>query len=211
MILAALSVPAQDLQKYIAATWPDAESMHRLRFNDIARHMNLRPGATVADVGCGSGEIAVVLSQAVGPKGRVYAEDIPKEAVAQAKKTAKKYKARNAITLLGDAKLPKLPVGAVDSILLLDVYHELEEYPDMLKHMHAALKPGGRLVIIDPVPRKTGSRGREVQMKNHVLMPDIAEKDLTSHGFTVVHRDDKFLDHPDDEGMQWLIVAERGR
>ena len=48
-------------------------------------------------------------------------------------------------------------------------------------------------------------------MKNHVLMPDIAAKDLTSHGFAVVHRDDKFLDHPDDEGMQWLVVAERRR
>jgi hypothetical protein len=77
----------------------------------------------------------------------------------------------------------------------------------MLKRMHAALKPGGRLVIIDPVPRKTGSRGRDVQMKNHVLLPDLAEKDLTSHGFAIVHRDDKFLDHPDDEGLQWLIVA----
>ena len=150
--------------------------MQRLRFNDVAPQMNLRPGATVADVGCGSGEIAVVLSQAVGPQGRVYAEDIRKEAVAQAKEAAKKHKARNVTTLLGDANAAKLPVGAIDSILLLDVYHESEDYPDMLKHMHAALKPHGRLIIIDPVPRKTGSRGREVQMKNHVLMPGYRRK-----------------------------------
>jgi ubiquinone/menaquinone biosynthesis C-methylase UbiE len=185
--------------------------MHRLRIDDIARHMELRQGATVADVGCGSGEIAVALSRGVGPSGRVYAEDIRKNAVSETKRTAKKHKARNVIAVLGDAKDPKLPAGTLDAILLLDVYHELEKYPNMLERMRASLKPGGRLVIVDPVPRKTGPRGREVQMKNHVLLPEIAATDLTDHGFSIVHRDDKFLDHPDDEGIQWLIVASPAR
>ena len=69
LMLAALTVqaqPAEDLRKFIETIWPDAHRMHRLRFNDIASHMKLRPGASVADVGCGSGEIAVILSRAVG-------------------------------------------------------------------------------------------------------------------------------------------------
>lgn len=212
MALAAISLaaqPVEDPQKVIETLWPKAERMHRLRFSDVAQHMDLRPGASVADVGCGSGEIAVVLSKAVGPTGRVFAEDIRRDAVSQTKKNAKKFGVRNITAIVGDAKDPKLPPGALDAIFLLDVYHELEEYPDMLARMRAALKPEGRLVIVDPYPRKTGSRDREVQMKNHVLLPDLAEKDLTSHGFAVVHREDSFLDHPDDEGVQWLIVAKR--
>lgn len=77
----------------------------------------------------------------------------------------------------------------------------------MLAHFHQALKPDGRLVILDPLPRKTATRPRQVQERNHVLLPDIAADDLRQAGFEVLYRDDHFVDDPDSEGTRWLIVA----
>jgi tRNA A58 N-methylase Trm61 len=197
---------AEDPQKVVESLFPKETRMHNLRLRDLAGHLGIATGSSVADVGCGTGEIALILSRAVGPQGRVYAEDINKRSVDAAKKLAKKHRARNITTIHGIATDPRLPTG-LDAILLLDVYHELKDYPAMLAKMRASLKPGGRVVIIDPYPRKVGSRDREIQMKNHVLNPDLAESDLRKEKFEIVHRDDRFLDHPDEEGLQWLLVA----
>jgi ubiquinone/menaquinone biosynthesis C-methylase UbiE len=170
--------------------------------------MKLRPGSQIADVGCGSGEIALVWSRAVGPSGHVYAEDIDKRwALPRARKLMKKHNARNVTLIQGEPANPKLPEGVLDAVFLLDVYHELEQQTAMLAHFRRALKPDGRLVIIDPLPRKTGTRGRNIQMTNHVLSPDLAEKELKEAGFGIVLRDDRFLDHPDSESVQWILVA----
>ncbi len=199
---------AEDPEAAARELFPDRDRIHTLKLREVARHMRLEAGSTVADVGCGTGEIALVLSRATGPQGRVFAEDIDKRSLADARRLMKKHKARHVTVLAGTPKDPLLPAGSLDAILLLGVYHELEEYPDMLAKMRSALKPGGRLVIIDPMPRKTLERDREVQMKNHVLNPARAEKDLRSNGFAILHREDRFLDPPDEEGTQWLLVAE---
>lgn len=81
------------------------------------------------------------------------------------------------------------------------------KYPEMLARFHDALKPEGRLIILDPLARKTASRPRASQTRNHVLLPDLAADELRQAGFEVLSRDDRFVDNPDSEGIQWLIVA----
>ncbi len=208
-LLAADSVPpAEDPQEAAQKLFPKAERMHKLRLRDVAQYLGVGAGSALADVGCGSGEIALIWNRTVGPTGRVWAEDIDaKGALKQARKLMAKHHARNVTVIQGEQANPKLPKGQLDAIFLLDVYHELKQHGEMLAHFREALKPGGRVAIIDPFPRKTGSRPREVQMKNHVLMPDIAAADLRAAGYEIVHRDDRFLDDPDDEGVQWLLVA----
>ena len=200
--------PIDDPDALARKLFPDRDHMHDLRLMDVAAHLRLAKGSKMADVGCGTGEVALIWSRAVGPEGHVYAEDIAKRPIEAARKLMKKHQARNVTVIQGSAKDPKLP-AELDAIYLLDVYHELTEYPDMLSAFARALKSGGRIAIVDPVPRKTASRGRKVQMKNHVLHPDLAEADLKKAGWTIVHRDDRFQDNPDSEGVQWLLVAER--
>lgn len=202
---------AADPQKLARELFPDREAMHTLRLDEIARHMNLRAGSGVADVGCGSGEVAMLLSRAVGPTGRVWAVDIDKKQVAAARRTMRRFGAKNVTVLHSAPADPRLPEGQFDAILLLDVYHEIDQIAPMLAGMRSALKPDGRLVIIDPLPRKTGTRPREVQMKNHVLQPALARKDVEANGFQIVHQDEAFLDWPDEEGVQWLLVARPNR
>ena len=212
-LLAAQEPPlAQDPQAAAEALFPKATRMRQLRFRDLARDLGLHAGSTLADVGCGTGEIALVWSRAVGPTGHVYAEDIDqRHALKSARKLMKKHRAHNVTVIHGEADDPKLPAGALDAIFVLDAYHEFEKYPEMLARFKQALKPDGRLAIIDPAPRKVGARPRTIQMRNHVLLPDLAAGELRAAGYAIVLRDDRFLDDPDSEGLQWLLVAKPSR
>ncbi len=198
---------AEDPNAAIKALFPKNEDMPRLHLAEIASRLGLRAGSRVADVGCGQGELALIWSRVVGPTGHVWAEDIDRHAVKSARKLARTHHARNIEVQLGDAADPRLPAGGLDAISLTYVYHELVKYPEMLARFHAALKPDGRLAILDPLALKTATRPRADQTKNHVMMPDLAQEDLRRAGFEVLSRDDHFVDDPDSERILWLIVA----
>jgi hypothetical protein len=85
-------------------------------------------------------------------------------------------------------------------------YHEVNDSQKMLEHVAAALKRGGRFVVVDMAPHKTLTRPRADQVKNHVIAPDIAESEILSAGFEVISRDDHFIDKPDEESTRWMIV-----
>lgn len=75
--------------------------------------------------------------------------------------------------------------------------------------MLAALKPGGRLVVLDKMPLRTRNRPRADQTKNHVIAPEVVEQELREFGFQILERRDQFIDYGDDESTNWLIVAQR--
>lgn len=111
--------------------------------------IGIRPGITVADVGAGVGYFTVRLGRRVGPTGKVYAVDVQPEMLTILRERAAKADLKNIETILGSEADPKLPKGALDLILLVDVYHELSQPEKMLRKMSAALKPDGRLVLLE--------------------------------------------------------------
>ena len=111
--------------------------------------LKLEPGTVVADVGAGSGYYSVLLARAVGERGRVYAIDIQPEMLALVRKKTEAAGLRNVDLVLGTVTDPKLPAEAVDLVLMVDVYHELAEPQSMLRALARALKPSGRLVLIE--------------------------------------------------------------
>lgn len=113
------------------------------------RLLGLRGGETVADVGAGSGYYTELLSRAVGPKGRVYATDIQPEMLQLVERRAREKKLGNVTAVLSAEDDPRLPAGAVDLALMVDVYHELARPQEMLRRLKSALKAGGRLVLIE--------------------------------------------------------------
>jgi 2-polyprenyl-3-methyl-5-hydroxy-6-metoxy-1,4-benzoquinol methylase len=125
-----------------------AESRNaRQRPKELVAALGIRQGMTVADIGSGGGYMLPYLSEAVGPGGRVYAEDIFPDFLQAAKKHA--AKAPNITYILGDEKSAKLPADSHDVILVLDAYHHFN-YPDaMLANLREALKPDGRLVVVE--------------------------------------------------------------
>lgn len=204
---AAHAQPAEDAGAVAKALFPKDDELQHRRLGEIAGDLGLRPGSQVADVGCGSGEIAVVWSRVAGPAGHVWAEDIRPSAVKAARQLMKHHHAHNVTVMLGETADPHLPLGRLDGISLFLVYHELAKYPEMLARFHDFLKPDGRLVIFDPLPLKTLNRPRQAQMRNHVMNPSLAQSELQQAGFEVLSRDDHFVDDPDSERTEWLIVA----
>ena len=110
--------------------------------------LGLKPGMLVADVGAGTGYMSLRMARRVAPGGKVYASDIQPEMLRLLRRNMEKAKITNVETVLGTETDPKLP-GGLDLILLVDVYHEFSQPQQMLRKMRDALKPDGRLVLLE--------------------------------------------------------------
>jgi SAM-dependent methyltransferase len=111
--------------------------------------IGLRPGMTVAEVGAGTGYVALRMAKRVGPGGKVYANDLQPEMLSLLRDNATKVGIANVQTVLGSETDPKLPPGQIDLIILVDVYHEFSQPQKMLQGIRRALKPDGRLVQLE--------------------------------------------------------------
>jgi predicted methyltransferase len=111
--------------------------------------LGVQPGMVVADVGAGTGYFAFRIAQRVGPTGKVYANDVQPEMLDRIRAKSRRENLSNVETVLGSEADPRLPAGAMDLILLVDVYHEFSQPQAMLQKLRAALKPDGRLVLLE--------------------------------------------------------------
>jgi SAM-dependent methyltransferase len=93
--------------------------------------------------------IGIRLAKRVGPAGKVYANDIQPEMLVRLRQNADKARLKNIETVLGSDVDPKLPVGQLDLVLLVDVYHEFSQPQKMLRKIRETLKPTGRLVLLE--------------------------------------------------------------
>jgi precorrin-6B methylase 2 len=117
--------------------------------NLLLSALKLKPGDVVADIGAGSGYFTFRIANRVGSKGKVLAVDIQPEMLAIMRKTMKARKVANVELILGTETDPKLPAGAVDLILMVDVYHEFSYPCEMTQALVRSLKPDGRLVFVE--------------------------------------------------------------
>lgn len=135
---------------YQGAPWLDREERDIEEEPDRAINaLGLQPGMVVADVGAGSGYMSVRMAGKVGPKGKVYATDIQPQMLELLRRRLARENITNIEPVLGGVDDPRLPEGALDLILMVDVYHEFSEPQKMLRGMMKALKPGGRLVLLE--------------------------------------------------------------
>jgi ubiquinone/menaquinone biosynthesis C-methylase UbiE len=116
---------------------------------EILAALDIRPGMTVADVGAGTGMFAVLFARKVGAGGTAIAQDVSPEFLSGIQARARSEKLGNVRTVQGGEKDAKLPPAAIDLIFVCDTYHHFEYPQAMLASLHAALKPGGRLTVID--------------------------------------------------------------
>jgi SAM-dependent methyltransferase len=111
--------------------------------------LNIPKGATVADIGAGSGYITALLARRVGPTGKVYANDIQARMLDLLRGYMAQQKLTNVEPMLGTIDDPKLPANAIDLALMVDVYHEFSEPQKMLRGIRTALKADGRMALIE--------------------------------------------------------------
>jgi ubiquinone/menaquinone biosynthesis C-methylase UbiE len=119
------------------------------RRHDIIRHLRLRPGQQVADVGAGTGFFSALMAAEVGPEGRVYAVDIAQNFVDASVERARAQGLDNVVGVVNDQHGVRLPPDSVDLVFISDTYHHFEYPQAMLRSIHEALRPGGEMVVID--------------------------------------------------------------
>jgi SAM-dependent methyltransferase len=111
--------------------------------------LDIRPGQVVADVGAGSGYYTTRLAEKVGPTGKVFATDLQPQMIALLNARVAKERLTQVEVVRATETDPRLPAGQLDLILMVDVYHELARPQEMLRQLRSALKPDGRLVLIE--------------------------------------------------------------
>jgi ubiquinone/menaquinone biosynthesis C-methylase UbiE len=153
----------------------------------VMEALALAPGMKVADVGAGTGYYSWLIAERVGDGGRVYAVEVQPQMLDYLGRQMADRGVKNVEPVLGTASDPKLAPGSIDVALLVDVYHELELPYEMLARIVAALKPGGRLVLVeyrgeDPaVPIKPLHKMTEAQVRKEAEMhPLVWERTLTT-------------------------------
>jgi ubiquinone/menaquinone biosynthesis C-methylase UbiE len=109
----------------------------------------IHAGMIVGDVGAGTGYMSLRLAKRVGPSGKVYANDIQPEMLRRLRENAARAGLTNIETVQGEEADPKLPPGHLDLVLLVDVYHEFSKPRQMIDKIREALKPDGRLVLLE--------------------------------------------------------------
>jgi ubiquinone/menaquinone biosynthesis C-methylase UbiE len=143
--------------------------------------LDLRAGMTVADIGAGSGYYTVRMARKVGAGGRVYATDIQVGMLSLLQRRAKQEQLQNIVPVLGAVDDPRLPPGSLDLALMVDVYHELSSPQAFVRRLREALKPDGRLVLIEF--RKEDPR---VPIREeHKMSVEQVRQELSADGYTI--------------------------
>jgi predicted methyltransferase len=111
--------------------------------------LGIADGAVVADIGAGGGWFTVRLARRVGPNGIVYAEDVQRQMIDAIDRRVQRENFANVRTVLGRDDDPRLPRAALDAVLIVDAYHEVQDRVSLLRNIGTSLKGGGRLGIVD--------------------------------------------------------------
>lgn len=137
-----------DVESFIGRFERDGRAVYEKR-NEVIETLRLRPGMKVADIGAGTGFFVMMIADKVGPDGTVYAVEIAKNFIDHIDAKAKEKGLKNIETVLGAPRTPRLEENSLDAVFMCDTYHHFEYPYDMLAEIRKALRPDGRLVIVD--------------------------------------------------------------
>src|SRR4051812_5468695 len=172
--------PIADVMTFHGADWLVRPEREQEEQPDVMLDaLKIAAGATVADVGAGVGYTSLKLARRVGPTGTVYATDVQPEMLRMLGDNARAAGVKQIKPVRCTATDPKLPEGQLDLILMVDVYHECSDPEATLKGLRKALKPGGRLVLVE-------FRGEDpkVQIKpEHKMTLSQVRRELEPQGF----------------------------
>lgn len=191
------SLKGEDLHKHLVrGAWANGyiwmlEREEREDFqkpDEVMRALELEAGETVADIGAGSGYFTIPVAKAVGPEGKVLAIDISQHMLDYLERRIKAEKLENIELRKVERDDPRLPPGGVDLILMVDTIHytlEREARTAYARKLREGLAPGGRVVIIDYIPKSLEERPWGPPPQQH-LPKETLNEDMAKGGLTVI-------------------------
>ncbi len=147
----------------------------------------IKPGMVIGEVGAGRGRFTMHLARRVGPKGKIFANDIDADALAYLRERCKRAGITNVETILGEEIDPLFPKKSLDMIFMVWTYHYVAQPLPLLKNLPKSLKPGGTVVLVEPKP------GLVYEGQDHGISPERMRRDAEQAGFKLV-RTEKYLE-----------------
>lgn len=175
---------------------PDREAwQHPDRIMD---ELQIAEGSVVADLGAGSGWFTTRLAARVGPNGRVYAEDIQPLMFNAIQLRVQREGLKNVVPVLGEPLDPRLPADALDAVLIVDTYHEMEDPVVLLRHIAGSLKKSGLVGVVNHTKRGFGP-GPPMEER---VDPEQVIREAQAAGL-------KLKSQPDVLPYQYLLIFQR--
>ena len=198
--------PVIGYSQYSQNDWAERDTW--MNVSDIFEKAGIQKGSFVADIGCHEGYLSVHLAKTVGEYGRVYAVDVREDRLDELRENLKSRSLNNVNVVLGDYDNPKLPKGTLDAVIIMDTYHEMVDYMTILNHVKEALKPGGRVIIIEKQKNRIRDQSRKSQIDSHSMTPKYVKKELMSAGFKDLYQKSKigFWENDTDK-IIWMLMA----
>lgn len=195
--VAALATPAQeksvrpginkpfenpDINEYVGKFEIESREVFAKR-KEIVAACKIKPGMAIADIGAGTGLFTRLFAKEVGDKGKVFAVDISPKFIEHIQKTSKDLGLKNIAGVVCKPDSVELPENSIDLAFLCDTYHHFEFPFKTLASIHKALRPGGRMVVVD-FKRIPGVSSEWIL--NHVRAgQDVVTKEILSVGFSL--------------------------
>ncbi|MCU0399124.1 MAG: methyltransferase domain-containing protein [Cyclobacteriaceae bacterium] len=210
LVVLAYSSSAQNTYRdvYTKSAWSERDTWQRPQ--ELIRLMNIKPGSSVADIGCHEGYMTIKLARAVGTSGNVFAVDVEQRKLDRLKEILTEQGLNNTILIRGDYDDPKLKPNSLDAAIIVDAYHEMDDHDEILRHIKSALRPEGRLLICEPIADERKNLSRSEQERKHELGIQYALQDLIRAGFLLIYQYENFVDRTEVKGdRMWVLVAKR--
>ncbi|NAY90942.1 methyltransferase domain-containing protein [Muricauda sp. JGD-17] len=194
--------------QYTESDWEERDQW--MQTEKLLNLMEIGSGNKVGDIGSHEGYLSMHLARKVLPDGRVYAVDVRSDRLETLRSNANDRGLKNIITILGDYDDPKLPEKELDAIFIIDTYHEMKAYEKILQDVRRALKPGGKVMILEKLKSWVKGKDRDVQVASHSLGPEYVRNELRQAGFEITL---EITDHGDWEKekdkQMWVVIAKK--
>ena len=172
---------------------------------ELMQILRIGAGATVAEVGAGAGRMTVAAARVVGPSGRVFSTELDDGRLNSIREAVEEAGLANVTVIEAGERETSLPEQCCDAIFMRRVYHHFGDPVSLNGSLFAALKPGGRLAVIDFVSRPWLPRPADVpnDRDGHGMPPDLLIAELSEAGFVVVERIDAW------PGRNYCVIARK--
>jgi ubiquinone/menaquinone biosynthesis C-methylase UbiE len=188
-----------DLEAYLRKM-ESPERAEWQRPDAVVRALGLKRGQSVCEVGAGPGYFSLRLAKAVGPRGTVFAVEVEPRILEVLRGRIAQAGARNVVPILGLEDDPLVPPGSCDLVLMVDAIHHIQGRPAFLRRLARALRPGGRVALIDFHKRELPV-GPPV---DHKLAREELLREIRAAGLALVSE-------PDFLPYQYFLILEPGR
>lgn len=172
---------------HLGASWLERPEREREERTDLLlKALRLKPTDVVADIGAGTGFFTFLMAPEL-PQGKVLAVDIQPEMIDYLKQGKTAHHLTNVQPILGTESDPKLGTNTIDLAILIDAYHEFSYPREMMTHIVSALKPGGRIVLVEYRAEDPTVPIKEL----HKLSVAQATKEMKAVGLRLLNNDDR--------------------